>query len=93
MEDRKGVTPRFSYAVKDLAKYFEIYEQTIPFSSMSNTSSERSFKSIPASKEFNDTSVPKIANSLKTIKESLGKKSISKLKYRHQSSTHQRKLK
>ena len=93
MEERKAITPRFSYAVKDLAKYYEVYEQSIPFSTMSNTSSERSFKSIPGSRDIIDSGIPKIANSLKTIKESLGKKSISKIKYRHQSSIHQRKLK
>ena len=91
IEDSEQITPKFSYAVKDLAKYFEVYEQKIPLSIMSDNSSEKSAKTITGSKELRDSSVLKLSNSLKTIKESLGKKNISKPKYKHQSSIKHRK--
>jgi len=88
MEEYKYLPPKFSYAVKDLARYFEIYEQGGPLSSMSKNSSEKSFHSAP---RVHGSSTQRSTHSLKTIKESMGKKNMIKRPYRYQSSIHRRK--
>jgi hypothetical protein len=45
MEEYKYLPPKFSYALKDLAKYFDVFEQTGRLSSISRQSSEQSLKS------------------------------------------------
>lgn len=89
MEEFKYLPPKFSYAVKDLAKFFEVFEQTGPLSSMSKNSSEKSFQS----NRKHENSTQRSSHSLKTIKESLGKKSTFKGRIRHQSSINRRRRK
>lgn len=69
MEEYKYLPPKFSYALKELARFFEVFEQTGPLSSMSKNSSEHSFQS----NRKHEGSTHRSSNSLRTIKEALGK--------------------
>jgi hypothetical protein len=44
MEDQKHLPPKFSYAVKDLAEYFGVYEK-VDSNALSSISSNLSFQS------------------------------------------------
>lgn len=46
MEETKYLPPKFSYACKDIAKYFDVFERKFSMTALSVASSENSFVSI-----------------------------------------------
>ena len=46
MEETKYLPPKYSYAWKDLAKFYDIFEKQVPMSAFSMTSSDKSIVSI-----------------------------------------------
>jgi len=42
MEETKYLPPKFSYACKDMAHYYGVFEKKMPMSNFSTTSSEKS---------------------------------------------------
>ena len=83
MEEHKYLPPKFSYALKDMAKYYDIFEKAGNLSNLSKTSSNMSFRSVSLMNEVNENmSTPKNKVDLKPIKESLTKKSLSRNRYR-----------
>ena len=101
MEDQKYLPPKYSYALKDLAKYYDCYSQLAgPLSSLSKMSSEQSFTSNPSVQRGREPreqreghTTVRSTHSLKTIKETKAKKSMSRIKFRHQSSIKSRRRK
>ena len=92
MEDLKYLPPKFSYALKDLAKYYDAFEKGGPLSSLSKNSSEHSFSAHSGmSKNVDAPNTVRSSHSLKTIKEKNAKKSMPRIKYRHQSTIKSRR--
>ena len=93
MEDHKYLPPKFSYAMKDMAKHYDVFEKMTKLSNLSKTSSNMSFRSasyMNENHEEKDNSNDK--SSLRPIKESMRNKSNSRNKYRNNTFKHSNRM-
>ena len=85
-EQHKYLAPKFSYAMKDMAQYFDVFEWQANLSTLSKTSSNMSFRSTSLIEGLNESAgTPRNKIDLHPVKESLMKKDVSRNRYRHTS--------
>jgi hypothetical protein len=85
MENNKQLPPKFSYATKDMAQYFDVFEKTDRLSNLSMTSSNMSFKSIVLHDAKDNINTSKNQADLMPIQESMLKRNMSRSNYRNSS--------
>jgi hypothetical protein len=74
MEKNKQLPPKFSFALKDMAKHFDIFGKTDGFSNLSNTSSNMSFQSFILPEGKDSVPTPKGNVDLMPIHESMARR-------------------